>query len=75
MSWDVYVGEDVWIEFRDPADDWRWYRVVRVVKPGVALLRGIDTPDGWKHEGDEFRAAWDEVRRIKFRECAPRGDA
>lgn len=72
MSWGPFVGSDVWIEWRDPYDDWRWYRVVKVVdtKHGIALLEGIDAPDGSKHDGSQFRALWKEINRIKFAEAA-----
>jgi hypothetical protein len=68
VSWGPYVGQDVFIEWTDPADDWRYFRVVRVVDTthGIAVLRGIDDPAGGRHDGDTFRALWREVRRIKL---------
>jgi hypothetical protein len=69
MSWEKYVGRRVEIEWIDPNDDWPYFRVIRVVDTThrVALLRGIDYPDGsCKHDGNIFRARFDEVRKIKM---------
>lgn len=62
-------GKFVQIKWRDPADDWPYYRLLDVrSRTGVIKLRGMDFPKhlgGWKHNGDEFWAEWDDVEEIE----------
>ena len=60
-------GKFVQIKWRDPADDWPYYRLLEVdAKASTIKVRGMDFPDGSaKHDGDEFHADWSDVRKIE----------
>lgn len=60
-------GKFVQIRWRDPADDWPYYRLLEIrSRSSTIKLRGIDFPDGSaKHDGDEFWADWSDVRDIE----------
>ena len=57
------IGEAVFVEWADPAADWHWFRVVAMNQHAI-VLRGVDDPGGWKHEGDTFTATWGEIADI-----------
>ena len=60
-------GKFVQIKWRDPADDWPYYRLLEIrSRTGLIKVRGMDFPDGSaKHDGDEFWAEWADVREIE----------
>lgn len=60
-------GNPVKIDWRNPEDDWPYFRLLEVSMEDSAIkLRGMDFPDGSaKHDGDEFWADWRDVMNIE----------
>jgi len=50
-----YVGHRVIVEWVNPLDDWKWFYVIAYYN-NTFWLRGIDSPDGDRHDGDSFLA-------------------
>ena len=60
------VGKYVYIDWHDPYSDWHYFRLLKVnVRKKIILLRGVDCPDGAKHQGDEFWTDWCDVKEIR----------
>jgi hypothetical protein len=61
-----YTGKDVLIEWDDPDADWPSYHVIAIDEKSHGIhLRGINTPEGDKHDGSEFWAAIADIVTIK----------
>lgn len=62
-------GKLVYIEWRRQEDDWPYFLLLDVdAKAGTIKLRGMDCPQElgrYKHDGDEFHADWNEIKKIK----------
>ncbi len=61
------VGRRVVIRWRDPAHDWRYFRLLDAdIRIGAIHLRGMDNPEnGAQHDGNAFWADWSGVASIE----------
>lgn len=60
------VGRRVVIRWRDPNHDWRYFRLLGAdIRISAIRLRGMDDPDGARHDGNEFWADWSGVASIE----------
>lgn len=69
QSLSAMKGRYVQVTWRNPNHDWPYYRLLEVnARSGTIKLRGMDYPThlgGYKHDGDEFHADWNDVKEIE----------
>lgn len=56
-----FVGEEVYVRWHVPDSDWHWQRLIGFEGERV-WFRGIDAPDGSKHDGKMWPCAAAEIR-------------
>lgn len=61
-----YIDTAVVIRWTDPNYDWRYFRLIGF-ENGRVWLRGMDAPDGSKHDGGMFDVTPGEIKT-----CEPR---
>jgi len=61
-SIDMLVGEFVCIEWRDPHNDWHWYRVLGIdLANGWICLEGQESEEGVHYDGHPIVARLDDI--------------
>jgi len=62
------VGKAVVIDWVHPEDNWFYFRILEVKNKDEILIKGMNTPRGSKHKGDEFLISISDVRSVGLRQ-------
>lgn len=62
------VGKAIVIDWKNPEDNWFYFRILEIRNKDEILIKGMDEPGGSKHKGDEFWVSISDVKTAGLRQ-------